>query len=146
MQVFASSASAADPPSTPAPHSPLKALRDDAVKLRLTFNQQGPLNVFYLCLPIGIWATRSGYGELGFLASCLAILPLADLMGSTCEDIARHTSPAIGGLVVNTLANMPELMVSYAALKKGLVDVVQVRGGAACWVRSYWYPVVPPAG
>uniref|UniRef100_A0A7S4BVW1 Sodium/calcium exchanger membrane region domain-containing protein n=1 Tax=Chrysotila carterae TaxID=13221 RepID=A0A7S4BVW1_CHRCT len=61
-----------------------------------------------------------------FITSCLAILPLAGLLGDATEQLASHTNETIGGLLNATFGNATELIVAIFALQKGLLNVVQV--------------------
>lgn len=60
-----------------------------------------------------------------FLASALAIVPLAGLMGDATEALARFLGPAAGGLLNASLGNAPEIIIGFFALKQGLVDMVK---------------------
>jgi Ca2+:H+ antiporter len=59
------------------------------------------------------------------LTSCLGIIPLAALMGKATENLAEHVGPGIGGLLNATFGNACELIIAFAALRAGLVDVVK---------------------
>ncbi|HEY9899174.1 MAG TPA: calcium/proton exchanger [Pantanalinema sp.] len=60
-----------------------------------------------------------------FVTSCLAIVPLAKLMGYATEEIAIKAGPGIGGLLNATFGNAVELIIAVIALQKGLLMVVQ---------------------
>lgn len=60
-----------------------------------------------------------------FLACCLAILPLAGLMGEATEHITHHTGPAIGGLMNASFGNAAELIIAFIALKAGETEIVK---------------------
>ena len=60
-----------------------------------------------------------------FLASCLAIVPLADMLAKATERLADLLGPSLGGILSATLGNGPELIVCGFALSKGLVPVVK---------------------
>lgn len=60
-----------------------------------------------------------------FAASCLAILPLAGLMGRATEELAVRTGPTIGGLLNATFGNATELIIAFFALSAGKFDVVK---------------------
>lgn len=60
-----------------------------------------------------------------FLASMLAIVPLAKIMGSATEEIALRTGPGVGGLLNATFGNATELIIAFFALQAGLYKVVQ---------------------
>lgn len=60
-----------------------------------------------------------------FLAACLAIVPLADMLAKATEHLAELLGPSVGGVLSATLGNGPELIVCGFALSKGLVPVVK---------------------
>lgn len=60
-----------------------------------------------------------------FLASALAIMPLAGWMGKATEQLAERTGEGIGGLLNATFGNAAELIIALAALRGGLHDVVK---------------------
>lgn len=60
-----------------------------------------------------------------FLASALAVMPLAELMGDATEILARYLGPTAGSLLNASLNNAPEIIIALFALKNGLVDVVK---------------------
>lgn len=59
-----------------------------------------------------------------FLISCVAIIALASYMGRATESLAIVAGPRIGGLLNATFGNAVELIISFFALKAGLIDVV----------------------
>lgn len=63
---------------------------------------------------------------LVFSLACVAILPLAALLGDATEQVAIHTSEVFSGLLNATFGNATELIVAYFALQHGLLTVVQV--------------------
>lgn len=60
-----------------------------------------------------------------FGVACLAVLPLAGLMGDATEHIAQRTGPTVGGLLNATFGNAAELIIAIVALRAGLVDLVK---------------------
>lgn len=60
-----------------------------------------------------------------FVTACIAVLPLAGLMGTATEHLAHRTGPSIGGLLNATFGNAAELIIAIVALKAGLVDLVK---------------------
>jgi Ca2+:H+ antiporter len=60
-----------------------------------------------------------------FVVSCLAIIPLAGLMGRATEHLAEHVGAGIGGLLSATFGNAAELIIALFALSKGLDNVVK---------------------
>lgn len=60
-----------------------------------------------------------------FVVSCLAIIPLAGVMGEATEHLAERAGPGVGGLLNATFGNAAELIIALIALKNGLHDVVK---------------------
>jgi Ca2+:H+ antiporter len=60
-----------------------------------------------------------------FATSCLAIIPLAGLMGKATEHLAEKMGAGIGGLLNATFGNAAELIIAALALRKGLHGVVK---------------------
>lgn len=60
-----------------------------------------------------------------FVASCLAIIPLAGWMGRATEHLAERLGEGIGGLLNATFGNAAELIIALMALRAGLYDVVK---------------------
>lgn len=62
---------------------------------------------------------------LVFALSCVAIIPLAGIMGRSTESIAAHAGPRVGGLLSATFGNAVELIIGIFALKAGLPGLVK---------------------
>ena len=62
---------------------------------------------------------------LTFLSACLAIIPLAGLIGESTERLAENLGAGIGGLLNATFGNAAELIIALIALSKGLDEVVK---------------------
>ncbi|MCU0533369.1 MAG: calcium/proton exchanger [Hydrococcus sp. Prado102] len=62
---------------------------------------------------------------LVFIASGLAIIPLAASIADSTEAIAEVIGPSLGGLLNATFGNATELIIAIVALRSGLVEVVQ---------------------
>ena len=60
-----------------------------------------------------------------FVTSCLAIIPLAGLMGKATEHLTDKMGAGIGGLLNATFGNAAELIIAALALHKGLHGVVK---------------------
>ncbi|HET7042130.1 MAG TPA: hypothetical protein VFI13_08915, partial [Gemmatimonadales bacterium] len=60
-----------------------------------------------------------------FTLACLAVLPLAGLLGEATEHLAGHTGPALGGLLNATFGNAAELIIAGVALQQGLTELVK---------------------
>jgi Ca2+:H+ antiporter len=62
---------------------------------------------------------------LVFLVSCLAVIPLAGLMGHATEELAERMGEGVGGLLNATFGNAAELIIAVIALRAGLFDLVK---------------------
>jgi Ca2+:H+ antiporter len=60
-----------------------------------------------------------------FVVSCLAILPLAGIMGDATESLAQRAGPGLGGLLNATFGNAAELIIGFMALRAGETQVVK---------------------
>ena len=60
-----------------------------------------------------------------FIASAIAIIPLAGWMGRATEHLASKLGEGIGGLLNATFGNAAELIIAIMALRRGLFDVVK---------------------
>ncbi|WP_447980360.1 calcium/proton exchanger [Candidatus Nitrospira bockiana] len=60
-----------------------------------------------------------------FVASGLAIIPLAGLMGEATEQLASHVGAGAGALLNASFGNAAELIIAFMALRQGLHDVVK---------------------
>lgn len=60
-----------------------------------------------------------------FLASLVAIYPLAEVMAEATEALAETLGPTVGGLLNASLNNAPEIIIAMFALKNGMGDVVK---------------------
>ena len=59
-----------------------------------------------------------------FTGACLAIIPLAIIIGDATEQIAAYTGAKIGVLINATMGNIPELFIGAFAVKAGLYGLV----------------------
>lgn len=60
-----------------------------------------------------------------FVASALAIFPLAGLMGLATDELANYSGEGVGGLLNATFGNAADLIIVVVALKSGLYDLVK---------------------
>jgi Ca2+:H+ antiporter len=85
-----------------------------------------PLDWLLLALPLAIVLELTHAAGLWiFLTSCIAIIPLAGLMGRATENLAETMGPGIGGLLNATFGNAAELIIALAALWKGETEIVK---------------------
>src|SRR4051812_50089251 len=64
-------------------------------------------------------------GQMLFVLSVLAIVPLAALLSHATESVAARTGDAIGGLLNATLGNLTELVIALTALGAGQYMLVK---------------------
>ena len=84
------------------------------------------LNLLMIFVPIAIaLEVMHASSTLIFIASCLAIIPLAGVMGKATEHLAEKVGEGIGGLLNATFGNAAELIIAIVALRAGLYDVVK---------------------
>jgi len=77
-------------------------------------------------VPLAAVAEWLHWGALTvFVLACLAIIPLAGVMGEATEHLAARLGAGIGGLLNATFGNAAELIIALVALSRGLHDVVK---------------------
>src|SRR3954463_16491035 len=86
-----------------------------------------PMNWIFAFIPITLVLERieSVPPTLIFFSAALSIIPIASLIVHSTEQLATRTGDAIGGLLNATFGNAPELIISFVALKAGLLDMVR---------------------
>ena len=95
-------------------------------KVRLPLMLRNPLNWLIVFVPVTFWLELTHASEtLIFGGACLAILPLAGLMGNATEQLAFRTGSTIGGLLNATFGNATELIIAFFALSAGNFEVVK---------------------
>ena len=72
---------------------------------------------------IGGWLEWAPIAVFGL--ACVALIPLAGLIGESTEMLAERTGPRIGGLLNATLGNAAELIITIVAIREGLLDLVK---------------------
>ena len=60
-----------------------------------------------------------------FVTACVALLPVAGLMGKATEELSKYAGATVGGLLNATFGNATELIVAAFALRAGLFEVVK---------------------
>lgn len=77
-------------------------------------------------VPVSFWLGLTHASPTAvFVVSCLAILPLAGLMGEATEHLAHHTGSGLGGLINATFGNAAELIIGFMALRAGETEIVK---------------------
>jgi len=90
------------------------------------FSGANVLNLMLVFVPIAVvLEMRHSNPVMIFVASCLAIVPLAGLMGKATEHLAETLGEGVGGLLNATFGNAAELIIALMALKAGLHGVVK---------------------
>jgi len=91
------------------------------------FSAQNILNVLLVFVPIAMvleWVVHATAPWI-FVSSCLAIIPLAGLMGKATEHLDERVGEGIGGLLNATFGNAAELIIAIIALRAGMYDIVK---------------------
>src|SRR5215207_1224939 len=84
------------------------------------------LNLLTVFLPIALVLRFVGANDVVvFVASALAVLPLAGLIGSATEEAAKYLGAGLGGFLNATFGNAAELIIVVLALQRGLTEVVK---------------------
>lgn len=93
----------------------------------MAFRVKPSLNWLLVFLPVtvGLHTFANAAHAATFVCACIAIIPLAGLLGRATEHIADKTGEGIGGLLNATFGNAAELIIALAALREGLHDVVK---------------------
>lgn len=90
------------------------------------FTPRNFLNWLLVAVPVAIGLELSHASAIAiFVASAVAIIPLAGWMGRATEHLAEKLGEGIGGLLNATFGNAAELIIAIMALHKGLYDVVK---------------------
>ncbi len=66
-----------------------------------------------------------GPAVLTFGAAALGIVPLAALLGRATEALAERAGPQVSGLINGTLGNAAELIITFFAIRAGLLELVK---------------------
>src|SRR6185436_15619365 len=90
------------------------------------FTGKNVVRAFLLFVPVALWMGLTHASPTWvFIVSCLAILPLAGLMGEATEHLTHHTGPGIGGLLNASFGNAAELIIAFIALRAGETEIVK---------------------
>jgi Ca2+:H+ antiporter len=82
--------------------------------------------ILLIFVPVSIAAKLLDWGDFTiFVTSALAIVPLSIWLSTATEKVAVVTGPSVGGLVNAIFGNATALIIALAALKRGLIDIVQ---------------------
>ena len=80
---------------------------------------------FIASILTGVLTFAGANAVLIFLISAIALATLAAVVGQATEQLGSYLGPGATGIMQASIASMPELFVSFFALKAGLIGVVQ---------------------
>lgn len=83
------------------------------------------MDLLIIFLPVAFYAESKHMYILGFFGACLAIIPLAGIMGRATEHLADRMGSGVGALLNATFGNACEFIIALAALRAGYFDVVK---------------------
>jgi len=84
------------------------------------------LNILLLFVPVAIVLDLVHASPLLiFIASALAIAPLASVLGESTGALASQLGPAAGGILSATMGNATEMIIAFFALQAGHINVVK---------------------
>jgi Ca2+:H+ antiporter len=96
------------------------------MKRFLTSLTKNPLFFLLLALPVMLSAQLAGWPPVAvFGLAALGIIPLAAYIGEATEALAAHTDARTGALLNATLGNAAELIITIAAVRAGLLELVK---------------------
>ncbi len=85
--------------------------------------------LFLIVLAVALPGAIASYflypGINTFVLCCLALVPLARLMGDATEVISHRLGSGLGGLMNASFGNAAELIIAIAALREGQIEVVK---------------------
>jgi Ca2+:H+ antiporter len=92
----------------------------------ISYIRENLLSVLLVGFPLAVVAEIGHWGPIWvFVFSALGVIPLAGYIGEATEALAVYTGPRIGGLLNATLGNAAELIITLAAVRAGLLDLVK---------------------
>ena len=84
------------------------------------------LDALLIFIPVAVGLHYSHAPEIWtFVASGVAIIPLAGWMGKATESLAERLGAGIGGLLNATFGNAAEMIIAFQGLRAGLSEVVK---------------------
>jgi Ca2+:H+ antiporter len=88
---------------------------------------EAPLAWLLFAVPVAAWMhhARPDRPLMVFVLACVAIIPLAGLLGLATEKLAARVGESIGGFLNATLGNAAELIIALVALRAGMLDIVK---------------------
>jgi Ca2+:H+ antiporter len=85
-----------------------------------------PWSILLVALPLTLVAQIFQWPPVViFIFAALGIIPLAAYIGGATEGLAFHTNPRLGALLNATFGNAAELIITIAAVRAGLIELVK---------------------
>src|SRR6266487_476260 len=82
------------------------------------------LLLVFVPISIGLALARANETAI-FVTAALGIIPLAGLLGEATGTLAEHAGERAGALLNATFGNAAELIITIAAIRAGLLEVVK---------------------
>jgi Ca2+:H+ antiporter len=84
-------------------------------------------NWLLVFFPLALWTEHARPESHGFIfiAACLAIVPLAAILGHATEHLASRVGEGVGGFLNATFGNAAEFIIAIVALQAGKIEVVK---------------------
>ena len=96
------------------------------MKRIIEFVARNPWSPLLAALPLTLAAQLLHWPPVAiFICAAFGIIPLAATIGEATEDIASYTNPRLGALLNATFGNAAELIITIAAVKAGLLELVK---------------------
>ncbi|HUI87383.1 MAG TPA: calcium/proton exchanger [Anaerolineales bacterium] len=96
------------------------------MKRIVEFMAGNPWSFLLAALPLTAAAQLLHWSPLAcFILAALGIIPLAAYIGGATEDLAAYTNPRLGALLNATFGNAAELIITIAAVRAGLTELVK---------------------
>jgi Ca2+:H+ antiporter len=88
---------------------------------------RNPLYWLLIFIPITVYLELANVGPVAFkfASAAFSIVPLAALLAQSTEQISYRTGSTLGAFVNATFGNAPELIISFTALRHGLIELVK---------------------
>ncbi len=96
------------------------------MKRIIEFIVRNPWSFLLAALPLTLAALLLHWPPVViFICAALGIVPLAAYIGEATEDLASYTNPRLGALLNATFGNAAELIITIAAVRAGLIELVK---------------------
>lgn len=93
---------------------------------RFLSDPQGWLDLLWVFVPIALVLEFTQASETAvFVTAALGIVPLAGILGEATDALAHRAGARIGALLNATFGNAAELIITVAAIRAGLIEVVK---------------------